>query len=184
MNIVEALRDPRLFGASPAFGDPGTWGPWVTFLKATYGLPLEPGEIELFQQCTGRDRYDPPQGGWPEVACIVGRQAGKTRISALIIGYESAFAPETRDGEVYALLLAQEWRASIRASFSYVRSIFDASPILRGTIENEKRDTLALSNGTRVATYPCRPASIRGLRARVVLLDPRIHYPPQRVSYP
>jgi hypothetical protein len=171
MNIVTALEDRRLFGASPAFAAAASWSPWLVFLKATYGLSLDPQEVELFCECTGRDRYVPPPGGWPEVACIVGRQAGKTRISSLIVAYESGFADRSRDGEVYSLLLAQDWRASIRASFSYVRSLFDASPILRSAVENETRDTLDLGNGMRVATYPCRPASIRGLRARVILLD-------------
>ena len=47
----------------------------------------------------------------------------------------------------------------------------DASPVLRQSVVKRLTDTLDLRNGTRVATYPCRPASIRGLRARVVLMD-------------
>lgn len=47
-----------------------------------------------------------------------------------------------------------------------MRSFFDASEILSGSVIRTTTDPLDLSNGMRVATYPCRPASIRGLRAR------------------
>jgi hypothetical protein len=89
----------------------------------------------------------------------------------LIVSYESALAPKCRDGEQYGLLLAQDWRAATRASFSYVKSLFDAGAILRGSVARTTSDTLDLANGMRVASYPCRPAAIRGLRARVILLD-------------
>jgi hypothetical protein len=69
------------------------------------------------------------------------------------------------------LLLAQDARASVRAAFSYVKSLFDASPVLRRSVVRSTSDTLDLSNGMRVACYPCRPHSIRGLRARMILLD-------------
>jgi hypothetical protein len=176
LTILDAIRDPKLFGASPVFADLVTWAPWLVFLKATYGLPLDEDEERLFCDCTGRSTYDLPEGGWREVACITGRQSGKTRIASLLVAFESALGAESRDGELYALLLAQDWRASIRASFSYVRSLFDTSAILRSAISGETRDTLDLANGLRVATYPCRPASIRGLRARVILLDELAFY--------
>jgi hypothetical protein len=171
VNIIEALKDRSLFGASPIFADLTSWNPWLVFLSAVYGLPLDSEGVDLFKRCTGRSSYDPPEGGWPEVACIVGRQAGKTRVASLLVSYESALAPPGRDGELYALLLAQDWRASIRASFSYVKSLFDSSEILRRSVARTTSDTLDLKNGMRVATYACRPAAIRGLRARVVLLD-------------
>jgi len=171
--------DPRAkptIGASPVFANLETWAPWLVFLSAVYGLSLDEDGEKLFRECTGRSLYDPPEGGWREVCCITGRQSGKTRISSLIVSFESALGPESQDGELYALLLAQDWRASIRASFSYVRSLFDAGSILRSVIAGETRDTLDLTNGMRVATYPCRPASIRGLRVRVILLDELAFY--------
>ncbi len=171
LTIIDALGDPQLFGASPVFADLSSWRPWIVFLKATYGLAMDPEEVETFKQCTGRSSYDPPPGGWPEIVGDTGRQAGKTRAASALVGYESGLAPPCQDGELYALLLAQDARASVRASFSYVKSLFDASPILRRSVVRTTSDTLDLSNGMRVACYPCRPHSIRGLRARVILLD-------------
>jgi hypothetical protein len=85
LTITEALADRSLFGAAHAFADLDSWKPWIVFLKAVYGEPLDSEELELFKRCTGRSAYNPPPGGWSEVACIVGRQAGKTRVCSLIV---------------------------------------------------------------------------------------------------
>jgi hypothetical protein len=171
LTILDAVRDPMIFGSSPAFSAPDTWRPWLAFLAAVYGLPLDAEGEALFCKATGRTTYAPPPGGWREVVCIVGRQAGKTRIGGLLTAFESALAEPSNDGELYALLLAQDWRAAMRASFSYIRGFLDSSPILRNSIVRETTDTIDLENGMRVATYPCRPASVRGLRARIIVAD-------------
>lgn len=171
MNVIECLRDRALFGASTTFRDLAPWNPWLTFLGGTYGLPLDPEGVELFKRCTGRSTYDPPDGGWPEVVCVVGRQAGKTRVASLISAFEAAMCEPSRDGELYSLCLAQDLRAAIRTSFSYIRALFEASAILSRSIANVTADTLELTNGVRVAAYACRPSAIRGLRARVAVCD-------------
>ena len=171
MNIVEAISDRNLLGASPAFHDITPWRRWLVFLAALFGLPLDAEGEALFRKATGRSVYDPPPGGWREVVAIVGRQAGKTRVGASIVAYGAAMAPPTRDGDRYALLLAQDHRSAMRAAFSYLRSTFEASALLRQMIVADTSDTLTLSNGVRLAAYPCRPASVRGLRAVVAVLD-------------
>jgi hypothetical protein len=50
--IIEALHDPKGLGAS--FPDLSSWASWLVVLKAVYGLPLDPGEVEVFKQHTGR----------------------------------------------------------------------------------------------------------------------------------
>jgi hypothetical protein len=175
MNILDAIRDRRLLGASPALANLESWAPWLTFLAAVYGLPLDAEGRALFKRCTGRD-YCPPDGGYREVVCVVGRQAGKSRIASLIVAFESAFAEPCRDGELYSLLVAQDQRAAVRASFSYISALLGSSPIISGEVVKETADTLDLRNGLRIAAYQCRPAAVRGLRARVVALDEIAYY--------
>jgi hypothetical protein len=76
-----------------------------------------------------------------------------------------------RDGELYAVLMAQDHRSALRTSFSYIKSIFDSSEILRKEVVAVRADTITLHNGIRVSAYPCRPASVRGLRAVVAVID-------------
>ncbi len=175
MTPFEVLCDPALVGAAVPFRELPSWRPWIAAAAAMYGLPLDDAGRRLFEQCTRRS-YAPPRGGWREVACIVGRQAGKTRIGAALVSAEAIAAPPTRDGERYALLLAQDQRNAIRTAFSYIRAVFDASPILRRTIVRETASTLTLDTGVVVAAYPCRPAAIRGLRALVALTDELAFY--------
>ena len=152
MKLRDAFRDPQLYGSHPAFGDPATWRPWLAFLAAVYGEPLDADGRDLFQRCTGLE-YDPPVGGWSEVVLIVGRQSGKTRIASLIVDFEAAFAEPSRDGDLYAVLVAQDARAAQRTAFSYLRALHDASPVLRSAVKAETRETIDLANETKIAVY-------------------------------
>jgi hypothetical protein len=103
---------------------------------------------------------------------IVGRMAGKSEISAALAVFEAISAGKTPGrGEIYALLVAQDARAALRTLFKYASTPFEVAPMLQGFIINKTADTIALENGVTIASYPCRPASVRGLRARVVVCD-------------
>jgi hypothetical protein len=177
MTIVDALADAHLLGALSAFKDLATWQAWLVLLRAAYGLPLSDHDRMCFQRHTGRTEYSPPAGGWPEVVCVVGRQSGKTRIAATVAAFEAATAAQDSDGTgLYGLLIAQDQRASVRTVFRYARAPFDRVPMLTQVLTNSTADTLTLSNGCTVAAYPARPAAVRGLRARVVVLDELAFY--------
>lgn len=172
LSIIEALKDRNLFGGLPAFRDLSTWCPWLVFLRAAYGLPLDRDDLDLFKRHTGRTKYDPPAGGYPEVCCIVGRQSGKTRIASTIAAYEAVLAEREPDrSELYAVLTAQDQRAALRALFGYARAPFEMVPVLKRSVADVRADSLRLKSGVTLATYPCRPAAVRGLRARVAVVD-------------
>ena len=172
MTIIEALRDARLFGALPAFRKLFSWKAWLTFLKATYGLPLTAREVEIFRRHTGRMTYRPPRGGWREVAAIVGRQSGKSRVAATLAAFEAVRARRERDGtETHALLVAQDQRAALHVLYQYARATFETVPALQQSVASSLSSSLTLENGVVLSAYPCRPAAVRGLRARVVVLD-------------
>ena len=173
LTIIEALTHPQIFGALPAFQNLESWSAWLVFLKASYGLPLaDATELAIFTKHTGRSVYAPPSGGFAEVVCITGRQSGKTRIAGLIADYEAVTAqPEADKTETYALLLAQDQRSAIRALFGYAKSPFEVVPSLQSEVFSITADTIKLANGVNVCAYPCRPAAVRGLRARVVICD-------------
>lgn len=172
LTILDALEDRNLFGGLPAFRDLSTWKTWLVFLKATYGLPLDAWEQERFHKHTGRSVYDPPEGGYPEVVCIVGRQSGKTRAASTIAAFEAVIAEREPDrSELYAVLCAQDHRAALRALFGYARAPFENVPVLQRSVADVKADSLRLKSGVTVAAYPCRPAAVRGLRAKVAVVD-------------
>ena len=181
MTIIDALGDRRMLGGLPCFTDLASWRLWLIFLRALYGLPLDGAEQHDFRLHTGRHAYDPPPGGYREAVCIVGRQSGKSRVAAAIAAFEAIVAPAEPDGtETYCALIAQDQRAALRTLFSYAVAPFDHVPALTRMVPSgwralwrraRRADSLTLDSGVRVAVYPCRPAALRGLRARVVICD-------------
>ena len=167
MTIVDALRDPNVFGGLPAFADLSTWKPWLVFLRSVYGLSLDAEELAIFQRYTNRSA--PREGGYAEAVAIVGRQSGKSRIAAMIATFEAIRA--TEDAGSYALLVAQDERAALRTLFAYASEPFDKSPLLASSVTNRVAGVITLANGVNVSSYPCRPGALRGLRARVAVCD-------------
>jgi hypothetical protein len=156
------------------------------FLGAVYGLPLDADEQAIFREHTGRTVYAPPAGGYREAVAVVGRQSGKTRIAATLAAFEAVTATPEPDGtETYALLVSQDARAALRAVFSYAVAPFDTVPALARMVPSgwrslwrraRRADSLTLDTGVRIAAYPCRPASVRGIRAHVVVCDELAFY--------
>jgi len=167
ISILEALADRALLGANDIFADLNTWRAWLVFLSAVYGLPLSRRDRRLFCKHTGHSRYRPPPGGYAESVVVVGRQSGKSRIAATIAAYEAVLSVPEMDGtEVYSLLIAQDARGALRTLLSYSRAAIGCSPVLSQSILNDKANDICLDTGVRIAAYPCRPASVRGLRRR------------------
>lgn len=168
-SILDALADPNLLGAMAQFHDLSTWRAWLVFLRAVYGLALEGDDLGTFKRHTGRTVYAPPPGGYPEAAAIVGRQAGKSALAAALVSFEAASA--ARERGVFALLIAQDFRGAQRTLFNYAAEVFDEVPMFGKMVEGRTSETLSLRNGITIACYPCRPAAVRGLRARVAVVD-------------
>jgi hypothetical protein len=51
MRIDEAILDANLLGAG--LGDPATWKPWLSILKAAFGLPLTEDEQVFYEAVSG-----------------------------------------------------------------------------------------------------------------------------------
>lgn len=172
--ILDSLSDPHLLGALPAFRDLTTWRPWRVFLSAFYGLPLDVDDLALFQRYTGRTA--PRPGGYAEAVAITGRQSGKTQIAAAVGVHEAAGAALRGDRGVFIPLVAQDLRGAQRALMGYARQAFEASPMLKREITRDTASELELSRNVTLGVYPCRPASVRGIRAPLVLLDELAFY--------
>lgn len=167
MNVVDFLQDRELLGALPAFKDLSTWSRWLVFLKAMDGLPLSDEEQAIFRHHTGRSTYNPPAGGFPESVAVVGVQSGKSTMAAARVG----IAALTGQRGTHAVLIGQDHRGAMRVLLKYSREPFETLPHFQAEVVRETSDTLELSNGVTLSAYPCRPESVRGLRACIVVID-------------
>lgn len=168
IGITQAMRDPNLLGA--AFPDLGTWRPWLTALKAAYGLPLGEDEAPLFRAATGREKG--PQGEVREVYLICGRRAGKSRVAAAIAVYEALFR-EVRlaPGEMGVVGLIAVDRDTARVLLEYVRHILEASPILRRMVMESLAQEIRLANRRVIQVMTASGASVRGRTYLACVLD-------------
>ena len=51
MNLLQAMRDPNLFG--PWFKSQDSWRTWESFIAALFALPMDEAQVDLFRTCTG-----------------------------------------------------------------------------------------------------------------------------------
>jgi hypothetical protein len=134
-------------------------------VAAIYGEPLSDDDLELFRKHTGRT--DPKLGGYAEAVVVVGVQSGKSAVVS-VLGVHAAL---TGERGTHALMLAQDQRGAVRALLRYAKAPFEELDAFRGEVRRSTADTLELARGTSLSAYPCRPASIRGLRACIVAID-------------
>ncbi len=85
MTILQAMRDPQLFGS---WFKGESWDNWKIFLKALFSLPMTAKDRKIFTQFTGRKT---PPGEINEAWLIVGRRGGKSLIAALVAVFLACF---------------------------------------------------------------------------------------------
>lgn len=174
MSVVDALSDRDLFGTLPPFEDLTSWRPWIAFLRAFYGLPMDADDLALFRKHTGLKAPSPD--GYQEAAVITGRQSGKTQLAAVVGVYEAAQALLRGDRGVVVPLMAQDARSATRALFGYVKEACESSALLKREITRSTTTELELGGRVAIAVYPCRPASVRGIRAPFAAVDELAHF--------
>jgi len=104
-SIIEAIRNPKLFGSLPRFKKLDTWVAWLVVLKAIFGLSMTAEDLLVFNRHTGRNA--PPIGGSKETYLIIGRRGGKSFISALVTCFIACFIdfkPFITVGETLAVM--------------------------------------------------------------------------------
>jgi hypothetical protein len=167
-SIIEALESPRLLGALAEFRDLTSWRRWFTILRALYGLPMDPDELEWLRDHTGRSEFDP--AGYWTLLVSVGRQAGKSTITAALATYESVFADPDLGGD-HVVVVAQDFRAAVRGIFEKITKPFETVEAFERLVESPRADNLDLTTGVHIAAFPCRPAAVRGPSSRLSLWD-------------
>jgi hypothetical protein len=164
--IVEFCKDPQLLGLtlSPA---------QETLLRATYGLPLDADQLELWRLCTGRATYSGRPFG--EVTVVAGARSGKdSRIAGPVVCYEGVFGGHERrlaKGERGVIpLVAQDARAT-KVAFGYVRDYLMTSPALASMVAEGLANEVTLTNGVRIVCFPCTQGSLRSWSIPAAVMD-------------
>jgi hypothetical protein len=170
MNIVEAMRDPKLFGQT--FCDDESWAAWTVVLKALFAIPMVKGEGPVYSSLTGRD--EPPTIPVDEAWLIVGRRGGKSFIVSLIAVYLATFRDYSQylsPGERGTVMVLAADRKQARVIMRYVQGLIAEVPMLVAMVESESREAIELTNDITIEVHTASYRSVRGYTVVAALCD-------------
>lgn len=162
MNIVEAVGDERLF--KPFFRDLGTWGAWLTFLRALYGLPpAGESDLALFREATGREAW--PGSASRESYIIAGRRSGKSTICALLachLAFLCDWRPYLSKGEKGYIFLIAVNKNQAAILKNYIEGIIETQKMFRTAVRRRLAEEIELKGGVTLRVVPSSFRSVRG----------------------
>jgi hypothetical protein len=170
MSIVTACADENLFAGW--FRDPNTWAGWFVFLRALFGLPLTPKQLELFRTCTGRTTA--PTEAATEGWLICGRRGGKSFVLALCAVFLATFRSYRQylqPGERATVMVIATDRKQARVIFRYVRGLLAGVPMLAQMLDRERAESFDLSNHVTIEVAAASFRTTRGYAICAALLD-------------
>jgi hypothetical protein len=175
MNILDAVRDPQIFG--PWFRNSESWQAWTSFLAALFGLPLDDAGLETFRKHTGRST--PAPNGYLDATLVIGRRGGKSLVMALIAAYLAAFVdwrPYLTGGESGAIIIVAADRRQAAVTLGYLREML-AIPLLRGMVTRETNELIELNTGITVEVVTASFKTIRGRTVCCAIADELAFWP-------
>src|SRR5215470_3310229 len=179
-SIIEAIRNPKLFGSLPRFKKLDTWVAWLVVLKAIFGLSMTAEDLLVFNRHTGRAL--PPIGGSKETYLIIGRRGGKSFISALVTCFIACFIdfkPFITVGETLAVMCLAKDKDQARIVFRYIKAILNFIPALKSTIIDQRTDEIELITGVTIMVKASDFGGVRGPTIACVVADEIAFWPSQ-----
>jgi hypothetical protein len=165
---IDRAFEPRLLGA--ALGDMASWATWLVVLRAAFGLPLDAAELEVFARVAGS--RSAPTRRVRELWAVVGRRAGKSRVSAALAVFSALFVRhKLAAGEVGTVLVLAASRDQAKTIFNYARGFLEASPLLAREVVSSGVHEIALRNGTMIAVHSNSFRTVRGRTLVACIMD-------------
>ncbi|MCK6553323.1 phage terminase family protein [Candidatus Binatia bacterium] len=175
MTIVEAMRDPALFGR---WFSGESWAPWFVALRAVFGLPLARAEMDVYHRHTGRQL--PPAAPAREVWLLCGRRGGKSLVASTVAVFLACFrdwTPVLAPGEVATIALIAADRRQARTLMRYISGFFDGVPLLARMVANRTRETIELDNRVVIEIHTASFRATRGYTLAGVVADEVAFWP-------
>lgn len=168
LTIIDCLRDKSLLGAF--IEDESTWKSWFCFLRATFGLRPEQGDLKLYRECTGRTKW--PRRPASEIWVPTGVRGGKSYMISLLALYLAFFRQYSLSkGEKAYILIVSPTKKQAGIIKSYISGFLYDHPLLKSHIVNETREEIELENGIVISTLSSDFKSLRGFTGAAAIVD-------------
>ena len=164
---IADFDDPRLF--EPWFRG-SSWNTWRAVLKAAFGAPLHPDELELFKSVAERE---PPGHRVRELWAIAGRRSGKDSVASFLaahIAVASDFG-HLRPGERATVMCLACDRQQAGIVKNYTQAYFQRVPALQAMVSSETADGVELVNGAEIVVATNSYRAIRGRTIACAIFD-------------
>jgi hypothetical protein len=181
--ILGALDDPAVFGS--VFRDPATWAAWRAFLAALFALPMTDEQLAIYRECTGRT--EPPSTPAAEAWLVCGRRAGKSFTLALTAIYLATFRDYRQflaPGERATIMIIAQDRKQARIIMGYIMGVLRSVPMLASTVENERAESVDLTNEVTIEIHSASFRSTRGYTICAALCDELAIWPTDDAAEP
>jgi hypothetical protein len=173
ITLTECLTNPHVFGS--VFGAPSFWT-WRVVGKLIDNIPLvEPREIELYEQCTGRPyvyQTTPREVQMRRFIVLAGRRAGKDRFFSAVAVWRAALCTDWRQylspGEEAVCILLGKDRKQAAILRKYCHGLLQV-PALAREVLRETKDVVEFRNGSKLEIASNDPGLVRGRSAIAVL---------------
>ncbi len=175
MNLIQAMRDPKVFAA---FFRGSTWTAWFAFVAALFGLPMTAQQLAIYQQHTGRSTV--PTAPSHEAWLVVGRRGGKSFILAVIAVFLACFKDWRAylgPGEVGTVMIVAADRRQARVIMRYCLGLLKSVPMLSRQIEGVTREAISLKNRIAIEIHTASFRTTRGYTIVAALLDEAAYWP-------
>ena len=169
MNIIEAMRDPNLFGNW--FGTE-TWAVWRVFLASLFALKMTGEQEAMYGRFTGRVTL--PQEPAKEAWVVVGRRGGKSLVAALTATFLACFKDYSEllaPGEVATVMVIAADRRQARVVMRYIAGFLESAPMLASMITKRTQEAIHLNNRVVIEIHTCNFRAIRGYTIAGVVCD-------------
>ena len=175
MNVIDAVRDPKVFGQ---FFRGATWDAWQVFLAALFGLPMRPEQLAIYQPHTGRSA--PPTRPSREAWLVIGRRGGKSFVLAVIAVFLACFfdwRPFLGPGEVGTIMIVAADRRQARVIMRYCLGLLEFIPMLKRQIEGTTQESISLKNRIVIEIHTASFRTTPGYTIVAALLDEIAYWP-------
>ncbi len=153
-----------------------TWAAWTAFLKATFGLPLDPPELDTYTKLTGRTLQC--LAPMKSVYSICGRRSGKTRIAALVALYVAIrrdYVHLLAPGEMALIPVLAVDKDQAQQGFAYIRGLL-ARDAFKPYVTKLKADRVDLKTGCAISVKAASMRTTRGFSMPAIIADELAHW--------
>ncbi len=176
ITITKAIKDEQLFRTFLQNGDEEirTWSNWLTYLRVLYGLKISSKRAALIKDCTGRNMNQLPENGFNTSLALVGRRSGKSKVAAIIGAFEAALSGKEKllsKGEIGMVPIISPTKLQSQIVKSYIRAIFESTPMLQNEIVEEQKEGFLLSNNVRIIILVGDWRAVRGFTLLACIVD-------------